>query len=137
MKDKLLSGEKRHTIRRYNRKRAHQIAKIKKLQIYWKLRTKYTEKLFDAELVKMTYIHLDDHGYPWSWVGDRDNPFSCNIGADCDLVKFPREEADNLAKKDGFDSIEEMQTWFTAKYGNNVSGDYMGISFERVKEDTV
>jgi len=107
------------------------MAKIKKLQIYWKLRTKYTEKLFDAELVKITYIHLDEHGYPWSWVGDTENPFSCNTGIDCDLVKFPYDEATNLAKKDGFTSIGEMQEWFVKKYRDNVSGDYVGISFKR------
>ena len=133
MKDKLLSGEKSHTIRKIkNLKRLHQIARLKKLQIYWKLRTKYTEKLFDATLVDISMFHLDKNGYPWAWVSDPTYPFACNHGVDCDLVKFPHEYAEKLAIKDGFNSIEEMQAWFVNKYKEKVSGDYMGISFERV-----
>lgn len=134
MKEKLLSGEKEHTIRKINNfKRLHQMAKIKKLQIYWKLRTKQTEKLFDAEFVGATMFHLDSSGYPWAWVGDETYPFACNNvpSAEWDLIKFPYEEANKLAIKDGFTSIEEMQKWFVDKYGKDTPGDYAGITFKR------
>lgn len=133
MRDKLESGEKQHTIRKFNPKRIRQMIKHKKLQIYWKLRTNQTEKLFDAEYKGCTMFYLDEHAYPWANIGDSDYPFACNHGVDCDLVKFPHEYAEKLAIKDGFNSIEEMQAWFVNKYKEKVSGDYMGISFERVR----
>ena len=134
MKDKLLSGEKTHTIRKLNINRLHQMAKLKKLQIYWKLRTKETEKLFDAEFVGATIFNLDSNGYPWAWVGDDTYPFACNnvSPVDADLIKFPINYATSLALEDGFDSIEDMQKWFVSKYNDRVSGDYMGIRFRKI-----
>lgn len=132
MKEKLLSGEKTHTIRKLNTNRLHQMEKLKKLQIYWKLRTKQTEKLFDATLVDISVFQLDSSGYPWAWIADPTYPFACNTGIDCDLVKFPHEDANKLAIKDGFASIEDMQKWFVDKYGKDTPGDYAGITFKRV-----
>jgi len=110
------------------------MAKLKKLQIYWKLRTKETEKLFDAEFVGATMFNLDSNGYPWAWVGDDTYPFACNNvnPVDADLIKFPINYATSLALEDGFDSIEDMQKWFVSKYNDRVSGDYMGIRFRRI-----
>jgi hypothetical protein len=136
MKDKLLSGEKKHTIRKINNlKRLNQMKRLKKLQIYWKLRTKYTEKLFDATLVAISTFHLDETGYPWAWIADPTYRFARNTTSDVDLlVKFTHDEANKLAIKDGFSSIEDMQAWFVNKYKEKVSGDYAGITFERCEQ---
>lgn len=133
MRDKLISGEKRHTIRKLNFKRLHQMRKTNILQIYWKLRTKETDKLFDAKLIDVTLFVLDKTGYPWAYVGDATYPFSC-VDIDVDLIRFPHRDAEKLAKKDGFVSIEEMQTWFVKQYGDNTHGDYVGIEFVKIGE---
>ena len=50
LKDKLLDGSKRQTIR-LPRKRPFKVGD--ELQVYWKLRTKQCEKLFDAIVTKV------------------------------------------------------------------------------------
>ena len=47
-KEKIKTGKKRMTIRPYNRKRFKQFVRNMNIQLYWKMRTKYCEKLGDA-----------------------------------------------------------------------------------------
>ena len=119
-KDKILSGDKRQTIRPYSEKRYKSLLKNRKLQLYWKLRTKDCEFLKEVELKDLFIIKLysptnifDFHssGYPVGHVfrwGD---------------VRWYIMSPDNiidLAKRDGFDSVPEMYKWFRNQYGKKV-----------------
>ena len=54
-KDKLLSGEKTTTIRPLDIPRIEQMHRLG-IQVYWKQRTKESEKLFDARLKSVKVI---------------------------------------------------------------------------------
>ena len=57
LREKILTGKKRQTIRK-PRKRAYKSTDI--LNLYWKIRTKNTQHLFDAPLTKVTRIWFRD-----------------------------------------------------------------------------
>jgi len=90
LKDKILSGEKKQTIRP---KRSDWWLKFKKgdkLIGYWKLRSKERELLFVSEL--------------------SEDPF---------IVKW-KDFTDELMQKDGFSDLETAnKEWFIPKYGRN------------------
>ena len=88
MKDKLLSGEKKQTIRPLGSGYWMKFKKGDRLVGYWKLRTKECEKLFDSTL------HQD--------------PFIIKMG----------DFNWHLMTWDGFESLEDgLEKWFYPKYG--------------------
>jgi|Deesub1362B_J571_1020462.scaffolds.fasta_scaffold03070_7 hypothetical protein len=107
-KDKLLSGEKDQTIRPFSEYRWKQLLKAKeegrKLQIYWKQRTKECEKLFDAEITDLFLL--------W-FVPDK----LTAPEPDSDYRHFLTiEEEEELSRRDGFKNSDEMDEWFFSKY---------------------
>jgi len=119
-KDKLLSGEKTQTIRPYTKHRYNQIKNAKKLQMYWKQRTKESEKLFDAELEDIFLIKF------------------FHVVTDI-LILYPKgvtltdREIETLVRRDGFASKKELIKWFYRKYGNRLFRNYfMVIRFRRI-----
>ena len=92
-KDKIVSGEKRQTIRA---KRKYPIKVNDKLQFYTGLRTKYCEKIMDdmicreiheIEITKNKIVRINDYLI------------------DCDQKEI-------IAKADGFNNFDEMYNWF-------------------------
>jgi|Deesub1362A_J573_1020465.scaffolds.fasta_scaffold00348_26 hypothetical protein len=117
-KDKLLSGEKDQTIRPYSEKRYNQIKNAKRLQIYWKQRTKQCEKLFDAELVEIFKLASFKKLY-----NDYLEPF-----------QHLRQNLDELAQRDGFECFHEMLYWFRKKYGSKYRDmEFMVIRFKKLE----
>ena len=88
MKDKLLNGEKKQTIRPARTDYWLQFKKGDPVYGYWKLRTKECEKLFESKLIE--------------------NPF---IIAPCDF-------SEELMIRDGFMSLSDgLENWFIPHYG--------------------
>lgn len=110
---KILSGEKDQTIRPCRKGR--QIKAGDKLQLYSGLRTKYSNKIADAICISTTGIDIDDEGI---WL---------NSGR-----LFPAE-AQILARKDGFSSVEAFKSFFEELYGLPFAGRM--IQWELVHEN--
>lgn len=88
MKEKLLSGEKRQTIRPLRNGYWMRFKKGDRLVGYWKMRTKDCEKLFDSTLAQDPFIIKmgDFNGYLMEW--------------------------------DGFENLYDgLESWFYPKYG--------------------
>lgn len=100
--DKILSGDKRQTIRRASSKWAN-VKAGDKLTLYTGLRTKQCRKLGEAVVESITPIKLDFgyitiHKPKWDFTLD-----SC-------LVR-------DFVKADGFDSVEDFWDFFKEHYG--------------------
>ena len=93
-KDKLLSQTKTQTIRR---RRKYPIRVGHQLQIYWKQRSsKESEKLFDAECVKVQSIMINSH----------------HQEVYLDNTILSAEEIEHLAALDGFENSEDFFDYF-------------------------
>jgi len=57
--DMIIRGDKDQTIRPLNEERYEQIQRIRKLQLYWKQRTKECYKIADAEVTETFRIKFD------------------------------------------------------------------------------
>jgi len=118
-KDKLVSREKQQTIRPINIPRIEQMKRLG-IQIYWKQRNpKESEKLYNAKLKSFMYIKFDKKGYPRYRV-ITDDPFG-PLEIEPKLSELTLEEQKELAKRDGFGSINEMAKWFLNEYGENLT----------------
>ena len=119
-KDKILSGEKRQTIRVYKDKRYRLIKRKKTLHLYWKLRSKECELLKVAELDDIFVIRLyapvysdffyskgTTIGWIHRWDGER-------------WVKLTPEEIREIVKLDGFSGFQDFYYFFKKTYGDNV-----------------
>jgi len=96
-------GKKDQTIRPYNPKRFEQIKRMKKLQLYYKQRTKECRKIADAELTEIFRIKFSQLN--------------------------PVEEI-WLALRDGFDGIVDFYNWFEKRYGKKLYDmEFMVIKF--------
>ena len=95
MKDKLLNGEKKQTIRPAKTDYWLRFRKGDPVYGYWKMRTKESEKLFESEL--------------------SENPFICYLG----------DFTDELMIRDGFTSLyDALTSWFIPKYGEHPEFEY-------------
>lgn len=112
-KDKILNGEKRQTIRRFTEKRYEQILNADRLQLYWHQRSKDGYLLKEVKLSRIYFLEFreDEDGNIRMWLKERKNSLSF----------FPAKEwlSDYIAKKDGFDSYEDMVKWFLEHYGKD------------------
>jgi len=89
--DKILSGEKRQTIRA---RRKYPIKVGDKLQLYYGLRTKQCKKIMDARCKQTHDIEIKSDGTIFI------NNFLLNA------------TYDPIAKADGFNNYNEMYNWF-------------------------
>ena len=101
-KEKILSGEKRQTIRKM-RQYPVKISEI--LHLYWKLRTKVCEKLGEG-VCNETFMVL---------ISRSTRILKVNMEmTDCEFLTD--EEADDLARRDGFRDQWEMRAWLYDKH---------------------
>ena len=114
-KDKILSGEKRQTIRPYSQSRWNTLLRNRKLQLYWKLRTKEVEFLKEVELKELFKIafrtYFDDLGHECVTIMKEENG---------KWRELSTEEQLDLAIRDGFDGLWDFMEWFHKKYGENM-----------------
>lgn len=116
-------GIKDQTIRPFNEKRFEQIKRVKKLQLYWKQRTKECFKIADAELTEIFKIklHRDTIGYIFIWDGDEKEK---------KWRKATNEEFEEIIRRDGFDNLSDFYDAFHTMYGKRVYDmEFMVIRF--------
>lgn len=101
--DKILSGEKRQTIRKAGGKWEN-VKASDKLTLYTGLRTKECRKLGEAEVESIEDIHI-------AYTTVETNKKTLNKD---DLLK--------LAQADGFSCIRDFLDFFLHHYGNNFKG---------------
>ena len=101
--DKILSGEKRQTIRKASSKWRN-VKAGDRLTLYTGLRTKECRKLGEAEVESVDDIHI-------TYITVETNKKTLNKG---ELMK--------LAQADGFDCIRDFLEFFNDHYGNNFKG---------------
>jgi hypothetical protein len=100
--DKVLSGEKRQTIRRIRKKNPIKPGVV--LQLYTGQRTKAARKLVDAVCTSVTPIRIT---YTQVWLDGKPLP---------DHVRM------ELAQKDGFDGLADFHGFFMKHYGADFNG---------------
>lgn len=105
--DKILSGEKRQTIRKAGKKWEN-VKAGDKLTLYTGLRTKKCRKLGEAEVESIEDIVIRI-GFLWSFV--------C-VGE----IEVSEDEALEIAKADGFDCIRDFFEFFNNHYGLHFTG---------------
>ena len=127
----IIGGIKDQTIRPFNAKRYEQIKRIKKLQLYWKQRTKECFKIADAENTEIFKILL----HP---IFDRNNQL-----IDCLILRYhsseyfssfyypvSQEERDEIIRRDGL-TLEEFYPVFQETYGDKIKNmELMVIRFK-------
>jgi len=101
LKDKLLSGEKKQTIRPARTDYWLQFKKGDPVYGYWKMRTKECEKLFESKLSESPFVVT--------------------------MSKFN----DELMKRDGFhDATHALDKWFIPHYGWNMNAKFVVLRWE-------
>ena len=115
-KDKVLSGEKQQTIRPFSKHRWDSILRNRKLQLYWKLRTKETEFLKEVMVKEIFKIRF--HVFWDDWTQEcitilKETPDGWK--------EMNAEEQLSLAIQDGFDSVWSMLSWFENRYGKSLA----------------
>lgn len=105
--DKILSGEKRSTIRKY-RKDAKNPHPGQTLYLYSGLRTKSCRKLKEVVCKSVSSIYIDRNGY--------------NIDVTVELKDYDALSIAILAQSDGFDTITDFFDFFEKTHGLPFSG---------------
>jgi len=124
-KDKILSGVKRQTIRLL-RKRPIKVGE--KLYLFWHLRRKDCVKLGEAVCTETFFINVLydenflDSGEPVFRIDVHQEPHSFGFQT------LTESQADDLAKRDGFNNALEMLRWFSEKHG-----DLDGLIFQVIR----
>ena len=138
------SGKKHHTIRKFNLPRLEQMARLG-IQVYWKQRAiqynppREPHHLFNTQLTCVEALKFTSDWWPchMGYLSQADlinEPYEVNEVWVKQLIKqepvqMTKAKATTLAKKDGFDSVEEMSKVFRAKYGDEMGGLWSGITF--------
>ena len=108
--EKIRSGAKSQTIRPFNQKRYEQIERIKKLQLYWKQRTKECFKIADAELTEIFKIKFVSYFDYW---GDM---VIVVHKWDDGWREISAKELIELSFRDGFVTVWDFLHWFENQY---------------------
>jgi hypothetical protein len=101
-KEKILSGEKRQTIRKL---RKHPIKVGDHLYLYWHLRQRDCEKLGEANCTETFYIAVTIGEHTNSWRIER---FNAHPSEASQCYQLGERESLDLANRDGFDTVFEM-----------------------------
>jgi len=130
--DDLLAGRKTHTIRRLNFTRIEQMARLG-MQIYWHQRRPDCRFLFNSKFVKAQILDFTDEWWPcamgYIMIFGYSIPIRLHVHQWPASITMTEEEADALARRDGFDSISSMQAQFQRMYGSKHEGLWTGIYF--------
>ena len=105
--EKIRNGAKDQTIRPFNAKRYEQIKRIKKLQLYWKQRTKECFKIADAELTEIFKIRFKNLIQIW----DEDKQ---------KWAQATTEQIGEIIKRDGFEDGWQLYNVLYNTYGEKM-----------------
>lgn len=112
-KDKIESGEKKQTIRRYTEKRYKQFCNAKKYQLYWGnprnrgTLIKEVEPSYKPQIIK--YLRKDH----FAGIKQFKHKIIYIVDIETGIIVNPFV----LAKEDGFENDIEMHDWFFNHYG--------------------
>lgn len=124
----ILRREKDQTIRPFSDKRYRQIKKAKRLQLYYKQRTKDCRKIADAELVEIFKIKMNFCPVKTLSIKILDGDFEREV---------TEGERQCIITRDGFSNDEEFYSFFHEKYGDKIyEMEFMVIRW-KLCEDTV
>ena len=118
--DKILSGEKRQTIRRASPKWAN-VKAGDKLTLYTGLRTKECRKLGEAvvkNVIPVIFIPCGNGFRIYSVLGG---------------FVWSKDNVMDLARRDGFESVDDFYKFFIEHYGDSLDGMVI-IRWENFKE---
>ena len=117
---------KDQTIRPFNAKRYKQIKRIRKLQLYWKQRTKECYKIADAELTEIFKIKF----------AKKHLIFKKNETEYFTGMFYPLEPMDihEIVTRDGFDDFQELRNVLEHMYGDIENMTFMVIRFRITEE---
>ena len=105
--DLIKQGIKDQTIRPFNQRRYEQIKRIKKLQLYWKQRTKECFKIADAELTEIFKIRFKNLIQIW----DDEKQ---------DWTQAMTEQIEEIVKRDGFEDGWQLYNVLYNTYGEKM-----------------
>ena len=118
--EKIRSGEKDQTIRPFNARRYEQIKRSKKLQLYWKQRTKECLKIADAELVEIFKIRFKNLLEIWNEKKQ-------------EWIQAKTRDIEEIIKRDGFESGWELYSTLYSMYGEKMHDmEFMVIRWKLV-----
>jgi len=122
----IIDGIKDQTIRPFNAKRYDQIKRIKKLQLYWKQRTKECFKIADAELTEIFKIKFMVYRRRY-WIFAFEEPYPPTIYSGW----YPVSEytLHEIIKRDGL-TPKEFFGIFQETYGDIENVEFMVIRFK-------
>lgn len=127
--DKIKNGEKTQTIRPYSDHRYEQLKKVlnKKghLQLYWKQRDKDGFLISYATLKELYRFYFRKDYIPQT----DDYEYFTIVGLGADGRPFIDSD-EELARRDGFNSFEEMVKWFRSRYGELDGREFIIIRWE-------
>ena len=119
--EKIKSGAKDQTIRPFNQRRYEQIKRIKKLQLYWKQRTKECFKIADAEVTEIFKIRLySDNRKQDEWLGGKRIIGYILIEDKGKWRKATNEEWWDIIKRDGISNAQDLYKAFYKTYGDAI-----------------
>lgn len=101
-KDKILSGEKRQTIRKV---RKNPIKVGDRLQLYWYQRSANNELLFDTVCTDIVPVRIEE------------NQVSYFVKCSKNVLEKLIKNLDKFAIADGFDNWNHMRNWFQKEHG--------------------
>jgi hypothetical protein len=125
---KLIDGSKRQTIRKHNPKRIEQMKRLG-LQIYWKLRYKDGYKLHDGIYTEgFQLLFQSTEG----GISDK-YKYLYRINTDAVWELLTPHDAEDIARRDGFDSWLILVGWLEGAYGDLHNQIFDGIRWMDVK----
>lgn len=117
----ILSGDKDQTIRLFNKQRFDQMVRIRKLQLYWKQRTKDCYKIADAELTEIFPIRFDEQGFIYIYRME-----------DHEWVLATPVDYNEIVTRDGFNDAFHLADTLREMYGDITRLKFMVIRFKTV-----
>lgn len=130
-KQEIIDGTKTHTFRIINTvQRYRQLCKAPKVSLYWKMRSKESEYLFDVRIIKIRKIR-----FKREIVSETPAIKRCNCWLEENDHMLCEADAIELARKDGFYTVEELIMTLVGLHGENAvfTSEFMGIQWERRK----
>ena len=129
--DLIRQGKKDQTIRPYNEQRFDQIKRIKKLQLYYKQRTKECFKIADAELTEIFKIRLYEQSFLVMYGMPLRRLMIFNNGW---FNRASIKDELEIIERDGFNNIDEFYNFFYEKYGDKLyEMEFMVIRWRLIK----
>lgn len=126
-KQEIIEGKKTHTFRVINTvQRYRQLCKSLKVSLYWKMRSKESEYLFDVRIINIRVVRFKRDLISETKAEKR---YNCWLEENNNMIC--EADAINLARMDGFDSVGALITTLVGIHGEDIvfTREFMGIEW--------